>query len=351
MPIRYSDIDGKKNPEESAGDDLDGAARQISQADLTEFFAKKEEHHQIDKTLLIPGSTIHFPLLLQKDCKLRTVYEASAESPARIEEWIPLQEGDFMIRRSDISVYSSYLTKVLKEDLAGKADTGKIKVRAMRENSKIVVRELFDNPRSGERLRASTEMVHGLIDGIMKDRNVVTDMLSLRDYDYYTYTHSVNVAVLSIGLAAAVGLEPRLVEILGIGAILHDIGKSALPAEIVNKQGNLDAGEYEVMKTHVLEGEKILRGNQQIPDESLYAVLHHHEKLSGNGYPGGLTAGQIHLYGKICAIADCYDAMTTDRPYRRALAPFGALSIIVRETDNYDNDLLTVFIRMLGGLR
>lgn len=349
MPVRYSSISGSRDGDRP--DDASPEGTGISPDVMAEFFVQKEAHHQIDKALIIPGATIPFSLFLQKDYRVRMVLEASAESPARIEDWMPLQEGDFMVRRADMSVYADYLTRVLREHPPDTDDAARIKVRAMRESSKIVVRELFDDPRSGEKLQASKVMVHNLIDGIMKDGNIIIDMLSLRDYDYYTYTHSVNVAVLSIGLGMASGLHPGLVEDLGIGAMLHDIGKGALPADIVNKQGNLDPREYELMKTHVAAGEKILGQHNGIPGDSFYALAHHHEKLSGKGYPRRLAGVDIHPFGKISAIADCYDALTTDRPYRRALEPYSALSIIVRETDDFDDGLLALFIRMLGGPR
>ncbi|WP_333654024.1 HD-GYP domain-containing protein [Dissulfurispira sp.] len=120
-----------------------------------------------------------------------------------------------------------------------------------------------------------------IIDCILKNKDAIYDLLLLKGYDYYTYTHSVNVAIMSIGLGMAIELKTDDVEKLGIGAMLHDVGKSAMPYEILNKQGKLNDIEYKVLRSHVIEGEKILRAHKEIPEESFAAVIQHHEKLTG----------------------------------------------------------------------
>lgn len=135
---------------------------------------------------------------------------------------------------------------------------------------------------------------------------------------------------------------------MGAMAMLHDIGKSSIPSEILIKQGKLDDREYFIIQSHVLEGAKILSENHRLPEEALPAVVQHHEKMSGKGYPSHLSDKEIKLFGRIAAIADCYDALTTTRSYRPSLTPFYALAIIAKESGNYDPELLKVFIKMLG---
>jgi HD-GYP domain-containing protein (c-di-GMP phosphodiesterase class II) len=161
----------------------------------------------------------------------------------------------------------------------------------------------------------------------------------------------VNVCVLSVGLGVALKLDPLQSERLGLGAMVHDIGKSIIPVEILNKQGKLDDMEYRIMQSHVAEGEKILRENHRLPEEAILAVTQHHEKISGRGYPSRLSDKAISLFGRITAIADCYDALTTARPYKTAFTPFVALDIISKEGDNYDRELLRLFITMLGKIK
>src|SRR5208337_1484245 len=160
----------------------------------------------------------------------------------------------------------------------------------------------------------------------------------------------VNVAALSVGLGIAIDLKRDDTEKLGAGAMFHDVGKSVISHEILNKHGKLDDAEFNIMKGHVVEGEKIMRYHKSFPEESLTVVLQHHEKLSCKGYPSGLCGKDIRLFGRICAIADCYDALTTQRPYRTAFSPFAALSVIAKESGDYDASLLKIFIKMLGKL-
>ncbi|WP_059176674.1 HD-GYP domain-containing protein [Thermodesulfovibrio aggregans] len=133
--------------------------------------------------------------------------------------------------------------------------------------------------------------------------------------------------------------------------MLHDLGKSQIPHEILNKQGKLNDTEYNIIKQHVLFGYELLENQKEFPKDSLTAVLQHHEKLSGKGYPFGLKADEIKLFGRITAIADCYDALTTRRPYKPPLTSYFALSIIVKEKGDYDPELLKAFIKMLGKIK
>ncbi len=309
----------------------------------------KDKHHQIDKSLLLPGTKINFSLFVLESFNMKTVVEASEKSPALITESILNTTGDFLIKKSDIPLYHDYINSLLKE----KAVSGKsnVKAIAIKENSKIVIKDLLDDPRSGEKIKESKLLVNNMIDCMLENRDSIYNLLTLRGYDYYTYTHSVNVCVLSIGLGVAIDLKKDDIEKLGIGAMLHDVGKSAVPHEILNKQGKLDDVEYRIMRNHVIEGEKILRTHKEIPEESFIPLLQHHEKLTGKGYPFKLSGDEIKLFGRITAIADCYDALTTQRPYKPAFTPFYALSIVAKETGDYDPDLLKTFIKMLGKIK
>jgi len=219
---------------------------------------------------------------------------------------------------------------------------------AIKEKSKAIVKDLLDNPRSGENIKKVVNVVTDLTECILNNREVLQDLVTLSSYDQYTYTHSVNVAVLASGIGASCGLAKDIIQVLGIGAVLHDIGKSAIPAEILNKPGRLNEREFEIMKGHVLEGFKAIESNDAVPDESRIVITQHHERLKGTGYPNGLAGEQITILGRICAVADCYDAMTTSRPYKDAGTPFQALTQMKTEKANYDPDVLDSFIRMLG---
>jgi len=307
---------------------------------------------QIDRSALVSHSKIPFDLYLRKQEETTLLIEASEEKPARVDELLLSAQGDILIGKSDMSLYRNYLkqhTVALKA--VSKRVESKVKAILLRENSKLVMQEIFDSPRNEELIKASREEVNGVVDAVLKDKNILYDLIEIRNYDYYTYTHSVNVAVLAIGLAINAGLSRENIEHLGIGALLHDIGKSSIPNDIVNKPGGLDEPEFSIMKTHVTEGEKILRTHAAVPPDAFPALLEHHEKLSGTGYPRGLAGSDISLFGRIAAIVDAYDALTTGRAYRAAFTPFYALSVLTQETRDYDRDILRTLIEMLGKVR
>ncbi len=316
-----------------------------------EYSYNKEQYYQIDRTLLTPETTINFNLFTLDKLVFTLIVEAAESSPVKIDENILAASGDIVIKKSDVPLYYAYLDSLLKTGGASKQDLPKLKAAIIRENSKIIIKDLLDNPRSGEKIKEVRSLVDNAIDCILENRDAVYDLLSLRGYDYYTYTHSVNVAIMSIGLGIAIELKKDDVEKLGIGAMLHDIGKSTISYEILNKQGRLDDIEYKIIRNHVIEGEKILRTHKNIPEESFAAVLQHHEKLAGKGYPFQLSGNDIKLFGRITAIADCYDALTTSRPYKPPFTPFYALSVVAKETGDYDPELLKVFIKMLGKIK
>lgn len=313
-----------------------------------EYLFYKEQHYQIDRDVLIPGTKIYFTLFLLNRFTFRPLIEATVKSVALIDETIASADGDILIKKDDIPLYHSYLNSLLSAEGISKEHGLKMKTVAIRENSKIVIKELLDDPRSGEKIKESTSLVKNMVDCILENMDTLHDLLSLRSYDYYTYTHSVNVTALTIGVGTTIGLSRDTLEKLGIGAMLHDLGKSNIPYEILNKPGKLNDAEYEIMKTHVIEGGNILHMHKEIPEESLTAVLQHHERLSGRGYPLKLSGKDIKFFGKINAITDCYDALTTQRPYKPAFTPFYALSIVTKEKGDYDIELLTEFIKMLG---
>lgn len=317
-----------------------------------EYSHYKDQHHQIDCNLLVSGVKINFSLFVLSKLSFIPLVIASEKTPAEIDDRVLTTLGDVVIKKSDIPLYYDYVNSLIQCPEAIGENRLKVKSKAIRENSKVIIKDLLDDPRSGEKIKELKPVVQGMIDCILENKDAIYDLLSLKGYDYYTYTHSVNVAALSIGIGIAANLNKEMVERLGMGAMLHDIGKSAIAHEILNKQGKLDENEYRIIKNHVIEGEKILRTyHKDFPEDAFSAVLHHHEKLSGKGYPFKLSGDNIKLFGRITAIADCYDALTTQRPYKPAFTPFYALSIISKETGDYDPELLKFFIRMLGKIK
>jgi len=323
-----------------------------SPIDFKNYSFYKENLYQIDRMFLIPGIEVDFSIYLLKNFKITKIVDASPEKLFMIyEDTIP-EEGDILIEKKDLPLYKEYIEFLSKRlNRISEENDEEIRHVVIRESAKILMTEVLNEPRSGENIKKVGEVVNSVIKIMLNKPDSIYNLLNLKNYDYYTYIHSVNVGVLSIGLGIQIGMDRDNLYKLGIGAMLHDIGKSQIPHEILNKQGKLNDTEYNIIKQHVLVGYEILEKQKEFPTESLPAVLQHHEKLSGRGYPFGLKAEEIKLLGRITAIADCYDALTTKRPYKPALTPYFALSIVVREKGDYDPELLKVFIKMLGKIK
>jgi len=313
-----------------------------------DYPSQKDLHYQIDKALLTPDTNVNFNIYVLNWSGINKLVDASEKSPQRLQKSVANVDGDLVIRNADIELYQAYLNALLVSSKLPPKEQSRMQSIAIKENSKLIIKDLLENPRSGEKIKASVTMVNKMVDNILDNKDAIYELLSIRTHDYYTYTHSVNVAALSVGLGIAAGLNRSELEKLGIGTMLHDLGKSAIPLAILNKQGKLTDDEFRIMKTHVVESEKLLKKQREIPEESYIAVLQHHEKISGKGYPFGLSGTEVKMFGRISAIADCYDAITTQRSYKPAFTPFHALSIIVNEIGHYDTELLAVFIKMLG---
>lgn len=180
------------------------------------------------------------------------------------------------------------------------------------------------------KLRAIRDTVDRLLEEILATRSPVIGLSEIRAKDVYTYSHSVNVGIISLLLGIGYGLSMPQLRELGVGALLHDIGKLHIPEEILQKPGPLTQEENDIMRQHTKWGYDHLRA---YPDLSLLAAAvawQHHERLDGSGYPLGLRGDRIHIYSRLVMVADVYDAMTSERPYRPAVEPLDALRHLQR---------------------
>lgn len=219
--------------------------------------------------------------------------------------------------------------------------------------SQGVLLDAFANPRSTDLVRRVDRVMPHMVDMIVQGKEALASMISMMSYDYYTFTHSINVSTFTVALANEAGITNRQeLYDLATGALLHDIGKSEIPKEILNNTGSLSADEMEVMRSHVVMGERILQDKGGMSSTRMLPVSLHHEKLNGRGYPRALISKEIHLHGRITAICDCFDAMTTQRPYAPAKDAFQAIQLMRDKLrDDYDQSLLSSFILLLGNVQ
>lgn len=328
---------------------LSGKQRTVASflEDAAEFekYAKlKENSFHIDKSLLPAGSKVNFNLFLINRSEFSPVINAAEGAPFEIQAGLQDIQGDLSINKAAIPLYLQYLSST-------HSDAGNVRPLVTRERARATMKKLLDNPLETGLIKQTMDLAGRLIEHLVENNDSIYSLLLLKNNDFYDYTHVVNTATLSIGLGIAAGLNSSDLEKLGIGAMLHDIGKSSIPKAILNKQGKLNQTEYMVFQGHVLEGFNILNRLAGIPSEALTAVMQHHEKLNGRGYPYKLKDKDVKMFGRITAVADAYDAMVTARPFRPAQSSFQALSQIAKETGNYDPNLLKLFIRILAKLK
>lgn len=178
-------------------------------------------------------------------------------------------------------------------------------------------------------VKSVKSLAEEIVDEILNNRETMINIIDLRNYDDYTYSHSLNVTVLSVVMGTALGLARSTIYDLAVGALVHDTGKMFIPKEILHKPSRLTDEEFEEIKKHSELGYRYLCANFDIPEDSKIGTLQHHEKFSGGGYPMGIAGEDIHEFGRIISVADVYDALTSDRPYRGAMLPSDAIEYIM----------------------
>lgn len=192
------------------------------------------------------------------------------------------------------------------------------------------VRKAFDDVQAGQpfNLEVIRETVSNIIDEVLTNARILVNLTDIRTYDSYTFGHCVNVCVLSILTGNKLQLNQLEIRDLAVGAILHDIGKTKVPKEILLKPGPLSEKEFDLVRKHTAHGFEILRQNGDLSILVAHIAYQHHERLQGQGYPRGLKDSQIHRYAQIVSVADSFDAMTSERVYRGAIPPVEATAAL-----------------------
>ncbi|HSC29878.1 MAG TPA: HD-GYP domain-containing protein [Vicinamibacterales bacterium] len=197
-------------------------------------------------------------------------------------------------------------------------------------------------------LPAALQVVEGLADAVTQNRTALVALTAMRNYDNYTFTHMVNVSILTMGQAQSLGIEGRLLRELGLSALMHDIGKVRTPQEILNKPGKLTDEELVIMRRHPVDGAEILRRTPEMPILAPVVAFEHHLRLDGSGYPQARRP-TLNLGTKLCSIADVYDAMRSQRAYQQAF-PSDRVLAVLRQNDgaHFDEHLVRRFVQLLG---
>lgn len=189
-------------------------------------------------------------------------------------------------------------------------------------------------------------VIEGIVDDMFAEKNIMIQLVDIRNLDNYTYSHSVNVAILSLVIGISYGLNKNDLYDLTLGALLHDIGKMFIPEDLLKKPGALTMDEFNIVQQHSLRGFNYMKDELNINAKSRIISLQHHEKIDGTGYPYKLKDKEINLFSKIVSIADVYDGLTSDRIYRKAIPVHEALEYIMGGCGTlFDFNLVQAFVK------
>jgi HD-GYP domain-containing protein (c-di-GMP phosphodiesterase class II) len=265
----------------------------------------------------------------------------SADGLILLNAGVELKEH-YLTRLQELDLTYVYVDDELTSDIdIPDVVSEKVRMEAVM-NSKVILEKI----KVGKGIDASQakHVTNMLVDELCKNTGVLLNFIDMRSKTDYLFTHSVNVCIIAIMTGIRLGYDELRLRDLGVGALLHDVGKTQIAPEIVNKKGRLTVDENEEIKKHPHLGFEILRKNPDISLLSAHCAYQHHERLDGGGYPRALKDDQIHPFAQIVAIADVYDALVSDTTYRKAIPVYEALAIILKAGGSYfDHELVEKF--------
>lgn len=224
------------------------------------------------------------------------------------------------------------------------------RARQVLARSRGPMERLLRQARLGRTLekREVVDLVEDIASSVEQCASAIVSLSRIKTVDSFTYLHSLAVCALMVNFARHAGFAKADVHELGMAGLLHDVGKTAVGSAILVKPGRLTPEEMEIMRTHAMAGHEILSRGGHFPATVLDVALHHHEKIDGTGYPHKLVGDAISVPAKMAAIADVYDAVTSNRPYKEASLPSESLADMFTWKGHFDPGLLQTFIRSVG---
>lgn len=318
-------------------------SRAMVEQDLSKYF-------RIRLSTIHPGKITQFDIFVQVDGRMITyLRQGDRLSDGKIQTLHARDTGNsFFVLSADQEKYRQWVREEMnREDLDPLS-----KAKILRESSVAIMEDLFENPDVNKALDDSRPIITDFITFMEHEPQAMQFLISLSGHDFYTYNHSLDVSIYSLGLGTALGFNPQEMEELGVASIFHDVGKRNVALEILCKKGGLDEAEWEQMKRHPQYGLTILNQHPNISDAIKAACFEHHESWSGGGYPQGISGQEIHPFARIVAITDTYDAMTTQRSYNVPLSPVEAVTMMKEKlAGRYDPDMLKAMYHVLFKLK
>jgi len=264
-----------------------------------------------------------------------------------------IESGDsnqeFYIREEDLAKYHQQATRSLRELIANPKIPLQEKTKKIYDVSQEVMKDFFDYNASEKILQSAEELIDIMEQCLFTNDAGFHSIVMITNKDYYTYTHSVNVGLYCLVFGMKTKMSPNDTRDLGLGGMLHDIGKSKIDHSLINKNGKLTNEEFKSIKRHTTLGKEILESMKCYRTHVVEMANQHHENYEGNGYPNGLVGEEISMYARICKVMDVYDALTTRRSYKKALNSFDAITLMKNQMGGeFDHEILGNFIRYLG---
>lgn len=307
------------------------------------------KYKSIDKRIITEGEIIDFQLYLTN--KEKTVMTVFLQSDTVVDgnAKVALREIERVyISDEDSARYEAYVHKHLQTIARSEDIPIDSKAMIVYEKASSVIDEMFRNPESLETVQNVKPVVDSFVDIILHDHNAVESLLKITAHDFYTHTHSINVSIYTLSLGYFMGMNDEEMQTLGMAAVLHDLGKSKVDYDIINKNGKLNDQEFDVMKQHPVFGHEIAL-NLGITDERiLSSIRHHHEKIDGGGYPDNIQGEQISQFARIIGVCDVFDALSTKRSYKDPMSSFDSLKLMKQHfIGHLDMTIVDSFIKML----
>ncbi len=224
------------------------------------------------------------------------------------------------------------------------------KAKEVKKEAKKTVETLMNDVRLGKQIEVEKvdRVVEQMIESIFRNNDALTSLGRIKSVDEYTFMHSVSVGVLMISFGKHLGFDYELIKQIGVGGLLHDVGKVNVPVDILTSINKLTEEEFIEARKHVKEGRTILENTPSMHTNSIMVAAHHHERVDGTGYPDRLSGDSINIYGQMAAIADVYDAMTSQRCYQQQFQPTETLKKLYEWGGAYNPELVQKFIRCVG---
>jgi HD-GYP domain-containing protein (c-di-GMP phosphodiesterase class II) len=317
---------------------------------------RAEELVAIDPTILKVGEEVDFPVLQQADGLKR--YVLLLPPKQRVTERLltgigSSNNGRAFTKRRYALEYEKFVESRMAETLADESIPLDKRSGLLYGQVTKKMKDLFEGEIKKESLEKATGYADHISNFMGTNPKAVRSMMAMTINDYYTFTHSIHVCIYGTGLITRAFAEksPYSTDDVAVGLLLHDIGKARVDTTILNKPGGLDPQEWEVMKQHPIYGHEMLEKNGIHSDLVKEITLYHHERLNGKGYPHGLKGEKVTLAARIAAIADTFDAMTTNRPYKKAMPIFDALNEMKElcgPDRSYDQALFDTFVKMMS---